>query len=315
MSLSRRTLIATGVVALMAGCAPSPVIEGGPADPWTPAPTEPEQSESARRATVVVAALADEIGALGQAAPTWDPPADVGQWTSAVRRALDVHLDRLRSVDLFDEPDPVFPRPAATDPEIPAGQAEAETWFRTRVAEYVQELRGLAREAAEQSERLVYTSLALFAHGTPHRGQLPVPGPTAPFRMAETSVEPSAVVALSHAWALLRGLEIGLARLADDDPLMELGTRRINSARDLRNELRDLAQAEQEFTYEMPNAMTDADQIRVAWAALEANLLDALARLFVASNDEHWFDLLIAQVTHVQAMGRPLPYWPGWVAA
>lgn len=303
-----------GLVPLVS-CAPDPTIVGGPDSLWSPEPTEPTQSETARIAGAALAELVDGVQFIRAAAPTWEPAGDVGQWADPVLRMCRSQLDRLLSEDLFTEPDPVFDRPAPTEPDIGSSEADAAVWLSTAVADQVEAFRNLAVDVQSQPEALLYTSIALSITGILNRNTHPVPGSPVPVHFPEVSARSSQEVALSHCWALLRGLEVGLGRLDNSDPLTNAGTARVTSARILRNHLRDdLPEVpSQEMHYEMPTAMSSASEVRQGWGVLEERLLDALARLFVASREIEWFDHALEQVGYVQAAGRQLNYWPGWI--
>lgn len=305
--------MAAAVTSVVA-CAPDPRMEGGPSQEWSPAPTAPEQSEEAAEATRLVAELRAEARALADAASGWSPAEDLGQWADAIAVMTETHLARLCSTNLFTEPDPVLEAP---EPEIaaPAGDAAAaHQWFTDTVGEHVSALAGLVTSADTQPEAMLFTSLALAAAGTRSRSVLPEAGDAAPLIFPDVAEGPSINVALTHAWALLRGLEIGVGRVTDTDVLHDLGTGRIASVRAIRNRLRDASPdvPEQPFAWEMPTPMNTPDEIREGWGVLEENFLDALARLFVATRDKQWLDLAVSQIGSVQATGHPLPHWPGW---
>ncbi len=305
-----------GAVLPLAACAPDPAISGGPEAVWSMEPTNPVQQPALSEATEIVAAMRDGVAAIKRAAPTWDPPGDVGQWADPSTRMLRSYLDRLRSTSVFSEPDPHFELPPASEPMVGATEAHAEAWLADTIAGATADLRSLAQGTDDQPLRLVFISVAAGLAGTADRTIQPVPGPAVPVRFAETGPNSAVEVALTHTWALIRGLEVGLGRLGSEDPLTALGTRRMDSARVLRNELRDSTDEspEQGVDYELPTTMADPQEIRQGWGVLEENLLGALCRLFIATTASEWFDAAIEQVAHVQAAGRPLPYWPGWVS-
>lgn len=306
MLSSRRGVLA--LVAALPGvavtaCAPSPVVTGGPSAPYSPTPTEPVQSPGIERAAAWTTQLVSVVAAA---------PEETAQWAAAVTSQLRAHLERLDAADpLAPGGEAVFtPSPAPpTDPtgfedDLDALLDDGPAMFRELVA-----------EAGSQPMRLLHASLAASAAGLRNRALLPVPGDGVPIRFPETSLDASLLVALSHCWALLHGLEVALGRLPEGTT-HDVARRRLAQARELRNELRAGVEGEspaQELSYEMPNAMREPEEIRTALATLEQRLLDALARL-VASGAEgdQWFDALLLQVPHVQAWGGRLPHWPGW---
>lgn len=311
----RRFLVCLGLVPL-ASCAPDPTIVGGPDSLWSPEPTEPAQSDAARTAGKALAELIGGVAFTRAAAPTWEPVGDVGQWADPVLRMCRSQLDRLLSEDVFSEPDPIFDAPDTAEPDLGSSESEADAWLNAAVARQVETFRDLALAAPTQADALLHTSLALSSIGILNKNTHATAGSAVPIRFPEVSARSSHEVALTHCWALLRGLEVGLGRLEGSDPLANLGTARVASARFLRNHLRDeLDQVpEQDLNYELPTPMSNVGEIRQGWGVLEEHLLDALARLFVTSRDVEWFELALEQVRYVHAAGRQLNYWPGWVA-
>lgn len=316
MSVNRRRVLIWGAVLPLAACAPDPTISGGPEAPWSVAPTDPVQQPELAEAGRIIGEVRDGVAAIRRAAPQWDPPGDVGQWADPCTRMLRSYQDRLRSLSAFTEPDPVFELPAATDPDVGSSELEADAWLGAAVDGAASGLGDLALDTRDQPLRLLFTSLAVGVTGVRVRAIQPIPGPAVPVRFPETGMGSAVEVALSHVWALIRGLEVGLGRLGSDDPLGTLGARRLDGARMLRNQLRGQADEVpgQPVAYDLPNSMSDPLLIRQGWGTLEENLLGALCRLFVATTEPEWFDAALEQVPHVQAVARPLPYWPGWVS-
>ncbi|GAB3822417.1 hypothetical protein GCM10028820_32950 [Tessaracoccus terricola] len=287
----------------LAGCAPSPVVTGGPSAPFSPTPTDPVQAPGAARA----AAWTTEVLALLATAPEAE-----AEWAAAATVQAQVHLARLDSADpLVPEAEPVFTTPPAPD----AAPADFDAALEALLGDGVELFTGLVGAAGTQPERLLHASLAAAAAGLRNRSLPPVPGEGEPIRFPETTFEGSLLVALSHVWALLHGLEVGLGRLSDGDTRDAAATR-LASARQLRNDLRAAVEGEspeQEVAYELPNAMATAEEVRAGLALLEEGVLDALARL-VASGPEgdRWVAPMLRQVPRVQSWGGPLPHWPGW---
>lgn len=301
----------------VAACTPDPTIEGGPAQAYSPTPTAPLQSPEAKRASSAVSTLQATVAAA--AAGTWpEAPAGWAAGLVAVGQQCTAHLDRLLSADpLVSEQERTFEAPAAAAPALTsyaaANQALAEV---TKKA--VAELSACVTRAESQPLRLLYASLASATRAAAAPALAGAPGPGSPIRFPDTTPEASVVVALSHVWALVNGLEIGLGRLPAKDPLRPRGTARLDQVRQLRLDLRDAMAkpAEQDVAYELPNRMRTAGEIIAGWAALELGVLDGLARLVAASPAESapWLSSLLGQVGHVQAWGGKLPVWPGWVS-
>ncbi|MCC2593293.1 ferritin-like domain-containing protein [Tessaracoccus sp. OS52] len=306
MPPTRRAML--GLAAALAGasvtaCAPSPVVTGGPSEPMSPVPTEPEQGRAAARG----ADWCNRLLALVGQAPETD-----GEWALAVAAQTQEHLSRLNALDpLVADTEPVFtpstvpsPRPTSFDDELAGHVTEGVALFSSLLA-----------EAPTQPERLLQASLAAATAGLPAKAYPPVRGDASPIRFPETTTERSLGVALTHVWALINGLEVSIGRLSAGENRERAGGR-LDEARLLRNRLRAAITGEppaQEISYELPNPMSTNQEVRAGLAVLELGVLDALARLVASEADaEDWLDPLLDQVGHVQGWGGRLPYWPGW---
>lgn len=304
MKLGRRGLLALAV----AGCAPDPTIVGDPA----PAPPAPTQSPAARAGAEALAGLAAAVHA-GRA--TADLGAGYPDWADAAEAAVAALLVRLRAVDPVAGGDAVFPGPPvavngyATAEDAAAGLAAAAD----RAAAT---LRAGALGALAQPLRLLYASAACAAHGLRAVGPAPTVGDAEPGHFQDTSEGAALTVALSHFWALIYGLGVGLGRLPSRDPLRAHGAARLARAREVRNELRAAFTTAplQPAVFELPTRMLTVDEIRDGWGLLELSALEGLGRLVAAGGRAapKRLDHMLAQAVAVTAVGRPLPHWPGW---
>ncbi|HSO69320.1 MAG TPA: hypothetical protein VLQ67_06735, partial [Arachnia sp.] len=297
---------------LLTGCGLDPTIS----QPSLPAPEpdpSPSQSAEAAEATAAVAGLVSAIEA-GRSAQ--DAPASFPAWADAAVAALGAVLDRLRAADPVAGGEPVFELPPPSPATLaPAGLAESLAGASTAAED---SLRRAALAAEAQPLRLLYASAACASRGLATVGAAPVEGGAEPRHFQGTTVAASLPIALSHSWALIYGLGVGIGRLDRDDPLRGLGTARLATAKELRNELRDAlpgAAPVQPATFDLPTAMTTSDEIRAGWGALELGLLEGLGRLVAAGGPgrERWLELMLGAVDSVGGMGWPLPHWPGWV--
>lgn len=177
---------------------------------------------------------------------------------------------------------------------------------------------GASAEGAAQGDiRLLYASAAAATKALTNRSLAPAASGPVPVRLQQSGVESALPIALAHAWALIYGLGVGVGRLDAKDPLHALGVARLAAAKSLRNELRGAIgdeAPEQPSAFKLPNAMSGAEEIRKAWAALETNLLDGYAGVVAASDEAAWRAAMLDQVTAVQAVGGQFGPWPGWVA-
>lgn len=290
MRITRRSLLA-GAALTVTGCAGSPTIQAPAASP-IPRPV-PVQEPWAVAATATTAALRAQLAAMPSS-----------EWTIAALGLCDDQLTLFTALDPFaEEVEPHFeiPQPQGAEADLPAAIGEARQRF-TRHAE----------DASGQPERLLLASASCAVASLADQQTAPQPGGK-PRRFAEATLDASLPVALSHTWALLQGLELGLGRLPKDDPLRDYALSRLPEARTQRNRLRDLIPGEpprQPASLQMPTPMATPDEIRSGWAALELGLLDGYA--WLTAVDVAWLEFMQAQVPRVQSLGGRLPHWPGW---
>lgn len=292
MRITRRSLLA-GTALTLTGCAGSPTIQAPTLSP-TPDPT-PVQESWAAEATATTAALRAQVASA--------PPSE---WATAALGLCDDQLLLFTSLDPFaEEPEPYFEIP-------PLPNDEADKALPAAIEETRQRFTAQAGTAPGQPERLLLASASCAVASLAVQETAPQPGGM-PRRFAEATLDDSLPVALSHAWALLQGLELGLGRLPKNEPLRDYAVNRLPGARTERNRLRDLIQGEpplQPVSLQMPTPMTTPDEIRSGWAALELGLLDGYGRLTAV--DVTWLPLMQGQVPRVQALGGRIPHWPGW---
>ncbi len=292
MRFARRSLLVGGI-GLLSGCASSPVVSGTPQPVNSPTPVP--QSPLLRDAAAALAAFKAEIS------PEAGPPA----WRDAALNQCDAQLSRLCAADPLTGGPQLFEPPAATSSV--GLQSAAKTSSET--------LRGLAAKAPSQAERLLLASIAAAVLSASNPQLPPVPGQAAPGPLPKLSLPEAIQVAVTRIWSLIHGLEVGLGRL-DDKPLAAAGTARLATALAQRDtwlaELTELP--DREIAYELPTPMTTAREIRLGWASLEQQLLNAQARI-AAADDQHpqpRIAAMVASVAAVQRLGGRLPYWPGW---
>lgn len=293
MRITRRGLLGVAAITLT-GCTGSPTIQ----PPFVVPPPSPEQEPWAVATTATVTGLR---GLFAIAAPS--------KWSDGALALLDDHLLRLTALDPFaDEPEPHFDAPVVEGPDAALDDEALDA----AVEQARQELSEQVATAPGQPERLLVASASCAVASLAVHKLPPKPG-GAPRRFADATLEGSLPVALSHIWALIQGLELGLGRLPRDHKLREYADARLPQIREARNRLRDLIDGEpplQPASLTMPNAMSDASEIKAGWAALELGVLDGYARLTAV--DATWLTEMQAQVPRVQSLGGRLPHWPGW---
>ncbi len=305
MKVRRRALLAALAVA---GCVPDPTVDGSPAPAATPpAPTQaPAAASVAEAFERLAAAVRAGSGVAGQGYEAW---------ADAAGAALDAVMSRLLAEDPVAGGEEVFERPASPESAPGDRQAAARVLADASDAAVAAAVAG-ALDATDQPLRLLYASAACSARGLRRAAVPPVPGDAEPGHFQATSDQAAVAVALSHTWALIYGLGVGLGRLDSDDDLHALGSVRLIEAKELRNRLREelTSPVDQPASFELPTPMSTPDEIRAGWGALELDLLEGIGRLVAAGGGEpdQRLDLMLAQADAVSAMDHPLPHWPGW---
>ena len=319
MRATRRGLLWLPVLATVAGCTPDPTVGGTPGS--APEPVKPTRSPQDEAAASWVERYANLVDALAVSPASWGADEVHATWITALQAQCRAHVSRVVAEDpviggptAFPAPSPSAPPPtAATTP------AEAVAALTASVAEGAPALQAAMAAADGASSRLFHASIAVASAAGLTPGLPPVEGGAEPSPFDDPDVNASLGVALSHVWALLRGLELGLGRLDSSDALQEAGAGRFDSARVLRNRL--LAEIKGEVpdvaVWALPNAMSTAAEIRVSWAVLEDNVLNALAGLAAADDADGaaWLQATLEQVAWVHRWGGRISHWPGWVPA
>lgn len=319
MHPTRRRLLRAPLLLALAGCTPSPVVQGDPSGLASVAPaTRTPAMEAVAMWLTGFATLADE---LVETADAWTATDVDRVWLTAVQGQCAAHLSRLGAEDPVVGGPTVFPAPP-TDGAAAAVVADGAGALGTITAavDAGTPIFHAAQEAAgTQQERLLVTALMTAATASVIPSLPPFEGPASPSPFEDVTTADALAVSLGHARALIRGLELGLGRLDTQDPLQAPGAERLATAKELRNALLDAMEEElpEVDSWALPNAMTTAPEIQAAWAVLETNLLDAFSILVAAAGspgETPWQNSLLAQVDWVHRWGGRLPYWPGWVA-
>ncbi len=266
-----------------------------------------------------VAGFATLVDGLASTATAWGADGTSAAWITALQEQSSAHLSRVVTANPVTGGPPVFPTPIVRAGPGPtaATPEEALAFITDEVTAGMPILRAGLNAASLGQDRLFHASLATAAAASLTPAFPPVDGGAAPAPFRDPDAPDARAVALGHARALIRGLELGLGRLSSDE-LEAAGTERLDAARRLRNTLiaslpDDLPEVD---VWAFPNPMTTPTEIATAWALLESNLLDAYGVLTAAdgSGAEGWLDLMLEQVIWVHRWGGRLPYWPGWVA-
>ncbi|RMB59776.1 hypothetical protein [Tessaracoccus antarcticus] len=318
MHATRRSLLQLPLLAALAGCTTSPVVQGSPGP--AAEPIAPTRTSQAAAAADWVAGFAALIGDATLTAASWGATPQHLAWLDAVAKQSSAHGSRVESEDpvtggTVDFP-PASPTPA--QPATAATPADVVALLTARVAEGSPVLQAAIATAGSGAERLLYASIATASAASLRPDLPPAEGGAEPAPFADPDVSASLALALGHVLALVRALEVGLGRLSRKDPLLDAGTLRLDGARALRNQLLAAitGDAPEGGTWELPNAMSTPAEIRSAWSALEANVLDAIGVVVAADTTSAatWLTAMLAQVQWVHQWGGRLPNWPGWVA-
>lgn len=316
MQLTRRA--ALGLLTLtVAGCAADPADNHRRSK--SPGPSATATNATGQRAVdatslASLAALAAFLRSL-EGLDAWKNK----DWATAARRQVRAHLT------FFTLPDPFsgdvqgpYPVPTARQ-SVPASSAKAASQLDALAKKAVAALSASAEAASTPALRLAWASAATATAGLTSRAVSPVKGSATPASFSALEVRDALDVAISHSWALIYGLNVGLGQLPKSDALWRLGANRMVGAKELRNELRaaypDGADVPQQpAAFALPNEMSSAADIRKGWAQLERNLLDGYAVLVAADSTAPWLRRMRGQVGRLAALRAPVTRWPGWVA-
>ena len=305
------------MVGAVAGCAPDPTVRGTPGS--APEPVVPTRTTEAEAAAVWVEQFAAMVAALLDSVRSWGADEVHTTWLTALQAQSTAHLSRVVTEDPVIGGHTVFPVVDSMEPPTltVTSQEEAVAALTATVAQGAPLLLAATDAADSAPERLFYASVAAAATGSLSPALPPTEGGAEPAPFEAAPVDDALAVALSHVWAMVRGVELGLGRLSSSDELQKAGVARLDGVRGLRNEL--LAALSGDVpdvqVWELPNAMSTVAEIRAAWAVLEANLLGALGALAATTGtaDTPWLDSMLGQVAWVHRWGGRLPHWPGWV--
>lgn len=317
-----------GAGLLLSACAPSPLVTPNANRSPVPAPTLDAARREAARASATLAALADGCATVVDAA------APFVDWCTAVAEQHRAHQTVLSQADPLGgvqsdhtpleliEPTPI---------PVPATQAEAMTLLAAEEKGFAESLSPSVADADQSaSNALLWISLRLAAQvataafgaaSLDALGPSPVPGDAVP---AETEVGDRITalqVLLGHQRALVFGLQALLGRVAADDPLVDVIGGRLGEAMRERDETAaqitasGATPAPAEPNYTLPGDATDPAQRAQVWAGLELAVLAGWTRLAAAdpADRETAASRALSQAARVRSLGKPLPYWPGWV--
>ncbi len=319
MRATRRRILQLSLLGAVVGCTPDPTVGGTPGTAAEPA--VPTRTAEAEAVAVWVERHAVLVDALAAAPDSWGADELHAIWIAALQGQTATHASRVTAENPVVGGPTAFPVPSpTTTPPPPATTpAEAVAALTASVADGVPAALAALLAADTASGRLFYASLATASTAGLSPGLPPIEGGAAPAPFADPDIDASVAVALSHAWALLRGLELGLGRLPSSDALHPAGVERFDSARVLRNRLLAVLTGDvpDVQVWDLPNAMSTAVEIRAAWAVLENNLLNAVAGLTAADDSvgAGWLQDMLGQVGWVHRWGGRLSHWPGWVAS
>lgn len=318
MRATRRRLLQLPLLAAVVGCTPDPTVHGTPVA--TPEPIVPTRSAEASAVATWVTEFAELIDVVSDSAADWGADDTQVAWLAALTSQSAAHLSRVVTESPVTGGSTAFPVPDSTSAALPAPATpeEALSSITTKVTAGTPVMQTALASASNGSERLFHASIAAAVSGSLNPALPPADGGAEPAPFPDPDMPGSLGVALGHVWALIRGLELGLGKLDRSDDLREAGTQRLDSARVLRNTLLAALDGEppEVETWELPNPMSAPDEIRSAWAVLEANMLDALGVLVAADGpgSAGWLESMLGQVPWVHRWGGRLPHWPGWVA-
>lgn len=318
MRPTRRSLFQLPLIAVVAGCTNDPTIRGNPGS--VPEPVAPTRSAGAAAVAAWVEGFAAVVDAVAGSAAAWGADDVHVAWVAALQAQCAAHLSRVVAADPVTGGSTAFPvpsEPPAAAP-LPTTPVEALATITAAVSTGAPVLHDAVVAGTSAQERLFHASVASAATASLSPALPPADGGVEPAPFDGPDLPGALGIALSHVWALINALELGLGRLSRSDALQVAGTQRLDSARVLRNSLLAALPGEPPAvqTWALPNAMSTAAEIRAAWGVLETRVLDGLG-VAVSAEDggsAEWLEAMLGQVAWVHRWGGRLPYWPGWVA-
>ncbi|MSS46494.1 DUF4439 domain-containing protein [Cutibacterium sp. WCA-380-WT-3A] len=177
--------------------------------------------------------------------------------------------------------------------------------------------------AQDSSEALLWASLSVFSSAV--HPSSPIPQLTqkiVPVAVGKEPVANAQQALLTHLNALIAGLEWGIARLGDGDPLRAWGSNRRDKVLVERTEVRQsIRNASATPTPDLPGypmspAPVNAAATRLLWSGLEANVLSGWGRVTAASESaerRHGVAAMVGQTQVLAHLGTGVTAWPGWV--
>lgn len=215
------------------------------------------------------------------------------------------------------------PSPSVSPSPLTAGQGSPVALLQRHEKAAATQYLSNCRAAGDPSESLVWASLSVFCSAFDPDAPAPRPTPkVVPVSVGQEPLVNAQQALLTHLNALVAGLEWGIGRLAEGDPLRAWGWRRrdqvIAQRAEVRRGIRDASATPTPDLpgYPMPTTPVNAAATRSLWSDLEDNVLSGWGRVTAASPAParpHAVAAMASQTEVLAHLGTGVTTWPGWV--
>ncbi|WCC79251.1 DUF4439 domain-containing protein [Cutibacterium equinum] len=213
--------------------------------------------------------------------------------------------------------------PSVSPTPLAAGQGSPDALLQHHEKAAAARYLSNCRAAGDPSQSLLWASLSVFCSAFAPDAPAPRPRPkVVPVTVGQEPLVHAQQALLTHLNALMAGLEWGIGRLEEDDPLRTWGQQRRDQVIAQRAEVRQgLREASATPTpdlpgYPMPTAPANPAATRSLWSGLEDNVLSGWGRVVAASPSSarsHAVAAMITQAEVLAHLGTGVTTWPGWV--
>ena len=181
----------------------------------------------------------------------------------------------------------------------------------------------ICQTAQDSSETLLWASLSVFCSAFNPSAPAPQSTPkVVPVTIGQEPLTNAQQALLTHLNALVAGLEWGIGRLGENDPLRTWGWDRreqvLAQRAEVRQSIRDASTTPTPDVPGYPMSPTPVNDAatRSLWSGLEANVLSGWGRVTAASGSAarpHAVASMVSQTQVLAHLGTGVTTWPGWV--
>ncbi|MGK2309244.1 DUF4439 domain-containing protein [Cutibacterium sp. V970] len=313
--IARRTLLASGasLVAIgLTGCDHEPAKKTTPVHP-TIASAAPQRRDAVSQEAFLAQLATKAASTVG---------GDRKVMYQRIAAAHDRHCQVLSQAEPFLG-STGSPTPSISPSPVVAGRGSPVALLQRHEKAAATHYLSHCRAAGEPSESLLWASLSVFCSAFGPDAPAPRPTPeVVPVTVGQEPLVDAQQALLTHLNALMAGLEWGIGRLGEADPLRTWGWQRRDQVIAQRAEVRQaIREASATPTpdlpgYPMPTTPDNAAATRSLWSDLEDDVLSGWGRVTAASPTSarpHAVAAMVNQTEVLAHLGTGLTTWPGWV--